>query len=232
MAGNITRRGKNSWRLKLDIGANPLTGERRIRYQTFRGTKRDAEIKLATLIAKTSKGQYVDTSKITVAAFIERWQRDWAHSHVSAKTFERYAELLCNHVAAHIGNVHLQKLRAVHINELYGNLLRDSALAPRTVGHVHRVLHRALGHAHRWGLVEQNVATLVSPPRVASTEIELLTPAEVQIVLGKLEGRSIYPILVTALATGMRRGELLALRWQNVDLDGAVLRVEQSLEQT
>jgi integrase len=82
------------------------------------------------------------------------------------------------------------------------------------------------------GLVEQNVATLVSPPRVASTEIELLTPAEVQIVLGKLEGRSIYPILVTALATGMRRGELLALRWQNVDLDGAVLRVEQSLEQT
>jgi integrase len=127
----------------------------------------------------------------------------------------------------------LQKLRPVHINELYGLLLCGSPpLAPRTVGHVHRVLRRALGHAHRWGLVHQNVAALVSPPRVATTEIELLTPAQAQAVLAKLEGRSIYPILVTALATGMRRGEFLALRWRDVDLDGAVLRVEQSLEQT
>jgi integrase len=236
MSGHIIRRGKNSWRLKFDIGADPLTGERRIRYHTFRGTKRDAEIKLAVLISENSKGQYVDTSKVTLAEFIERWERDWAQSHVSAKTFERYAELLRNHVAAHIGNVHLQKLRAIHINELYGTLLRGSedrrALAPRTVGHVHRVLHRALGHANRWGLVQQNVAALVTPPRVASTELELLTPAQVQTVLHTLEGRSVYPILVAALATGMRRGELLALRWQDVDLDGAILRVEQSLEQT
>ena len=236
MSGHIRRRGKNSFELKFDIGADPLTGERRTRTQTFKGSKRDAEIKLATLIAENSKGNYVDTSKTTVAEFIERWRNDWALSHVSAKTFERYSELLRNHVAARIGNVQLQKLRAIHLNELYGVLLRGDeahhALAARTVGHVHRVLHRALGHAHRWGLVQQNVAALVSPPRVASKEIELLTPAQVQTVLEKLKGRAIYPILVTALATGMRRGELLALRWRDVDLDGAVLSVEQSLEQT
>jgi integrase len=235
MSGHIHRRGKNSWRLKFDIGADPLTGARRIRYHTFRGTKRDAEIKLAGLITENSKGQYIDTSKMTVADFIERWKRDWAESHVSAKTFERYAELLRNHVVAHIGDVQLQKLRAIHINELYGALLRGKdrkALAARTVGHVHRVLHRALGHANRWGLVQQNVAALVTPPRVASTEIELLTPAQVQTVLERLEGRSVFPIFMLALATGMRRGELLALRWCDVDLDGAVLRVERSLEQT
>jgi integrase len=236
MSGHIRKRGERSFEIKFDIGADPLTGKRRIRYHSLKGTKREAEIKLATLIAENSKGEYVDSSKATVAEFIERWLTDWTASHVSPKTFERYAELLRNHVAANIGDVHLQKLRAVHINEMYGTLLRGvdgrRALAPRTVGHVHRVLHRALGHANRWGLVQQNVAALVSPPRVTATEIELLTPAHVQSVLRNLEGRSIYPILVVALATGMRRGELLALRWGDVDLDGASLRVEQSLEQT
>jgi len=76
MKGHIRRRGKSSWRLKFDLGADPLTGKRRIRYHTFRGSKRDAEIKLAGLITENSKGQYVDTSKMTVADFIERWKRD------------------------------------------------------------------------------------------------------------------------------------------------------------
>jgi integrase len=236
MSGHIIRRGKTSWRLKFDIGVDPLTGKRRTRFHTYRGTKRDAEIKLAVLIAENSTGDYVDTSKTTIKEFIARWKRDWAENNVSPKTFERYSELLEKHVAARIGDVRLQKLRPIHLNELYGDLLRGDEkrrkIATRTVGHVHRVLHRALGHAHRWGLVQQNVAALVSPPRVASTEIELLTPPQVKVVLQKLELHPIYPILVVALATGMRRGELLALRWSDVDLDGAVLRVERSLEET
>jgi integrase len=236
MSGHIIRRGKTSWRLKFDIGVDPLTGKRRTRFHTFRGSKRDAEIKLAVLIAENSRGDYVDTSKATVAEFIDRWKRDWAENNVSPKTFERYSELLEKHVAARIGDIRLQKLRPIHLNELYGDLLRGDdkrrKIATRTVGHVHRVLHRALGHAHRWGLVQQNVAALVSPPRVASSEIELLTPAQVQIVLQKLQQLPIYSTLVTALATGMRRGELLALRWSDVDLDGALLRVERSVEET
>lgn len=236
MTGHIIRRGKTSWRLKFDIGSDELTGKRRTRFHTFRGSRRDAEIKLAVLVAENSKGEYVDMSKTTVSEFIDRWKKDWAENNVSPKTYERYSELLKNHVVAHIGEVRLQKLRPLHLNELYGDLLRGDEkrrkIAPRTVGHVHRVLHRALGHANRWGLVQQNVAALVSPPRVASKEIELLTPAQVQTVLRTLEGRSVYSILVTALATGMRRGELLALRWRDIDLDGSALRVEQSLEQT
>ncbi len=235
MSGHIRRRGARSFEIKFDIGTDPLTGKRRIRYHSFKGTKREAEIKLATLVAENSRGDYVDMSKVTVAEFVERWRRDWAESHVSPKTLERYLELLRKHVVAHIGDVQLQKLRAIHLNELYAKLSRGKdgkALAPRTIGHVHRVLHRALGHANRWGLVQQNVASLVSPPRVPASEIELLTPAQVQAVLRGLQGRSIYPVLVTALSTGMRRGELLAMRWRDVDLDRAMIRVEQSLEQT
>src|SRR5664280_344597 len=144
MTGHISKRGKRSWELKFDISPDPVTGKRRTRRHTVRGSRRDAELKLAALVTENATGEYVDTSKTTIAEFIDRWQRDWAASHVSAKTFERYAELLRNHVAAHIGTLHLQKLRPIDLNELYGRLLRgdenNRPLAPRTIGHVHRVL--------------------------------------------------------------------------------------------
>ena len=236
MSGHIEKRGKNSWRLRFDVGVDPLTRKRRTRLQTFRGTHRQAKIKLAQLVSDYAKGEYVDLSKMTVAEFIERWQRDFAKTHVSGKTYERYAELLRNHVTPLIGRLQLQKLRALDVNELYATLIKGREgwrpLAPRTVGHVHRVLHRALGHAQKWSLVAQNVAALVSPPRVAFQEVEILPPDQAQALLQSLRGRALFPIVMLALATGMRRGELLALRWHNVDLDAAVLRVEQSLEQT
>ena len=166
-----------------------------------------------------------------------RWQRDWAATNVSPKTFERYAELLRMHVTPNIGAARVQKLRAVDLSELYAKLLRGGrgdgrGLSARTVGHVHRVLHRALGHAAKWGVVQANVAALVSPPRVASVEIEILSADAIKAMLAKIRGRTLYPIVLTALGTGARRGELLALRWQDIDLDRAVARVEQSLEQT
>ena len=137
----------------------------------------------------------------------------------------------------HIGALEIQKLRASHLAELYATLVRggrsDGApLATRTVGHVHRLLHRALGHAARWDVIQTNVASLVRPPRVASTEIEIIREEQIRAVLAGLRGRILGLIATTLLATGMRRGELLALRWSDVDLDGGKLRVEQSLEQT
>lgn len=230
MSGHIQKRGKNSWRLKFDVSAG-VDGQRRSRYFTFRGTKKEAALKLAQLVTESARGTYVDTSKITVGDFIERWLKDWAASHVSPATLQGYENKLRRHVVRHIGDLPLQRLRAIELNELYGALVKEQ-LAPRTIGHVHRIFRRALGHAHKWNLTQQNVASLVTPPRVATTELEILDPAQVTALLQKLEGHSIYPLTVLALASGMRRGELLALRWCDMDLDKAMLRVERSLEQT
>jgi integrase len=232
MTGHVRRRGQRSWELKFDLGADQATGKRKTRYQSFKGTKREAELEMARVVAGASKGEYVDQSKLTLAEFLSRWERDWAAANVSPKTLERYSELIRKHVCAHIGNIQIQKLRPVHLNELYGKLLRETGLAPRTVGHAHRVVHRALGHASKWGVVQQNVAELVDPPRVPSTEINILRPDNIQIVLDGLRGRFLYIIAAVAITTGMRRGELLALRWQDVDLDRGQLRVEQALEET
>jgi integrase len=237
MTGHVRRRGERSWEIKFDLGADPLTGKRRIRYVAFKGTKRAAELELARLVAQNAAGEGVDPSKSTVAEFVARWERDWATANVGPKTLERYRQLLRLYVNPHIGAVRIQKLRAVHLNELYSALLRSggrngSALSARSVGHVHRVLHRALGHAATWDVVSQNVASLVAPPPVPDNEIEILTEEQIGAILRHFEGRTLRPIVSFLLGTGARRGEALALRWGDVNFQTNIVRIERSLEQT
>jgi integrase len=237
MTGHIRRRGKSSWELKFDAGSDPVTGKRRIRYQSFKGTKRDAEIELARLVSENAAGAGIDPSKETIAEFMKRWDRDWTSSHVSPKTLERYRQIVRLQIVPHIGALRMQKLRPVHLNELYAMLLREGGhkrnpLSPASVGYVHRILHRALGHAATWGLISQNPASLVGPPPTADTEIKILDQNQVGPLLDHLNGRSLRPIVAFLLHTGARRGEALALRWQDIDLDRGVVRIERSLEQT
>jgi integrase len=237
MTGHVRRRGERSWEIKFDLGADSLTGKRRIRYVAFKGTKREAEIELARLVSQNAAGEGVDPSKSTVAEFVDRWERDWASANVGPKTLERYRQLLGLYVKPHIGSVRIQKLRAVRLNELYTDLLRSggrdgSALSARSVGHVHRVLHRALGHAATWGVVSQNVASLVAPPPVPDKEIKILTEEQMRAILRHLDGRTLRPIVSFLLGTGARRGEALAVRWGDMNFQTNVVKIERSLEQT
>src|SRR5205085_5904927 len=138
---HIRRRGERSWELKFDIDADPLTGKRRTRHHSFKGTKREAEAELVRLKAIANRGDYVDTSKVTLGDFLDRWEA-WAATQVSAKTLERYTELLRHHVRPHIGAAAAKPAGA--------------GLAPRTVGHVHRLLHRVCGHAVKWSVITAN----------------------------------------------------------------------------
>ncbi len=244
MKGHVRRRGEQSWELKFDLGRDPVTGRRRVRYQSFKGTKRKAEAELAKLLVQADGGNLVDASKETVAEFLDRWLRDWATINTSPKTTERYTGLIDHQIKPHIGSTRLQKLRPFDLVELYAKLLREgraigarhgagnSGLAARTVGHVHRVLRRALGHATLWGVIQANAAADVKPPRVEAEEVEILRESEVKQLLNNLHGRSLYMIALAGLGTGMRRGEMLALRRQDVDLVAGTVRIERSLEHT
>jgi integrase len=144
---------------------------------------------------------------------------------VSPKTLERYSELIRVHVRPNLGAIPIQKLQAAHLAGLYSKLVRDG-LSPRTAGHVHRVVHKALAVAVQWNIVSRNVAGAAEPPKVPAAEIEILSEDAARLLLQKLRGRSLYMLALLGLTTGMRRGELLALRWSDVDLDGAKLTVE------
>jgi integrase len=228
--GNLTRRGKRSWRLKYDLGRD-ANGGRQTRYATLLGTRAQAQAEAAKIMAAVATGQHVDPSTETTAAFIERWLRDWADSNVSNKTWTRYAQLLRKHIGARLGSVPIQKLRAADLQAVYAAMVQEG-LADQTRLHAHRVVHTMLKHATQWGVVSRNVASMVDAPRVRAREIEILAPAEIQTVLETLRNKPLYPIAALALASGLRRGELLALRWQDVDLDGGSPRVEQALEET
>src|SRR5215831_4892521 len=204
MKGHLTRRGKNSWRFKYDVPGN---GKRETRYTTLHGTRREAEAEAAKIVASVASGLHVDPSTETVAAFVERWLRDWAVANVGNQTYEGYAQMLRKHLSSRVGKMAIQKLRAANLQAVYADMAADR-LADRTRLHLHRVVHVMFKHATQWGIVPRNVADMVDAPRVRAQEIEILTAGEVQCVLESLRDKSLYAITALALASGLRRGEL------------------------
>jgi integrase len=228
MRGHIRERSPGHWAIVID--ALDATGKRKRRWHSFQGTKKEARIECARLITEMQGGGAVDPSRISVAEFLDRFERDWVAVHVSPHSAGRYHDAL-GHVRRHLGTAQLQKVRAADIASLYAALNR-AALAPRTIRLIHCVVHRALAQAKSWGVIRDNVTDSVKPPPLPDRETEMLQPDQARELLERLRGRPLYLLASLALATGMRRSEMLALRWQDVDLDAGRLTVEQSLEQT
>jgi integrase len=151
-AGNITRRGAHSWRIKYEGGRDLATGKRKTFYGTVRGTKQQAQVELVRRLAELNSGIMIDPSMVTVAEYLRTWIE--TGEGLSPKTSERYRQLIEKQIIPHLGATVLQKLRPAQIHEWHRNLLKsggkdDKPLSTRTVGHAHRVLHRALECALR-----------------------------------------------------------------------------------
>ena len=229
MKGHIRERSPGHWAIVIDV-RDPQTGKRKRRWHSFKGTKREAQVECARLISEQQGGGAVDPSRITVAEFLDRFESDWVAIHVSPASAGRYHGAL-GHVRRHLGEVQLQKLRPADVASFYATLSR-SDLEPNSVRLIHCLLHRALAQAKIWGVMRDNVTEAVKPPKAPDRETEMLQPDQARELLERLRGRPLYLIASLALHTGMRRNEMLALRWKDVDLDAGRLTVEQSLEQT
>jgi integrase len=232
--GNITRRGKNSWRIKFDLAPHD-DGKRQTRFVTIRGKRQDAERELTRLLAAADAGTLPEPSRVTIAEYIHGWL-DASHD-LAPKTRERYGELIDRYIVPQLGSIHLQRLKPAKIAQWHQTLLNSGGmngrpLSARSVGHAHRVLHHALKRAVETESLTRNVASVIAPLRVEAKEVEILGPAEIAVVLRQLKGHQLYTIAVAALTSGARRGELLALPWSKLDLDSATMRVERTLEET
>ncbi len=236
--GNITRRGKNSWRVKYEIGRDPVTGKRQTRYITVRGTKRDAQRALTRVQHEIDVGAYIDATKESVGEYLDRWLRDYAKVQLAPKTFERFSEIVAKHLKPALGEIVLKDLKPLQIQGYYsdalesGRLSGKGGLSPRTVHHYHRILFQALRQAVRWRLLAINPAEAVTPPKPEEVEIEILDNGEIARLLREARPTRSFSAILLAATTGMRRGEVLAVRWRDVDLDGALLTVNQAVEET
>lgn len=228
--GGIRERGRNSWEIKYDLPRGS-DGKRRIATQTVKGTKKDAVAALRAILHKQDKGMGVEPSQLTVSAYLDGWLEDIAPRSVAPKALERYRGLVKHQIKPHLGAIRLQKLRPADISSWIG-VLEKSGLSIRSIRHAHGCLRTALAHAAAMEIIERNVARIVRPPKLERTAVEILTSDQIADTLRKLEGHPFYPVAALAIGTGARRGEIAGLRWSDIDLDGATMRIERSVEQT
>jgi integrase len=236
MKGHIRERSPGHWAIILDI-PDPKTGKRRRKWHSFKGTKKQARIESARLISVVQAGNYLEPSKTTLGAFLTRWL-DHIKSQVTPKSHERYSGIVNQNIIPALGAIHLTKLKPAQMSAAYSAALANGrkdgsgGLAPRTVGHMHRVLKSALGQAVRWEELTRNPADAVDPPKVDWKPMQVYDLSQTAELIELFRGLALFVPVLLAVLCGLRRGEICALRWRNVDLAAGQISVVESLEQT
>jgi integrase len=235
MKGTIHKRSPGVFLIAIDHGRDAM-GKRIRRWSTFKGTKRGAQDECARLITELKTGNYLEPAKITVAQYLEHWLTD-VKTRVSRKTHERYGEICRNNVVPLLGLVRLSELKPIHISKAWAKALESGRvdggpLSPRTVHHMHVVFKSALEQAVDWEILLRNPAAKIEPPKVAKKLITTYDMPEVGKLIALLHEQRIYVPSFLSAMTGMRRGEVAAVRWKWVDLDAGTLTVVESVEQT
>jgi len=238
--GHIRERSPGSFELRYSRDTDPATGKRRIATATVRGTRKDAEKELRRLLHALDTGEHVDPTRMTVRQWLATWL-ETMRPEVALRSHERYAVIVHHHLIPALGNLAITKLAPAHIQSFYNDLAssgrrdgKPGPLAPRSRRQIHRVLSAALSRAVEQQVLARNPCDVFKRrlPKVERQEMATLSADQSAALLDKVRLTPLYWPVLLALATGARRGELLALKWKNVDLDRNTLRVVESLEQT
>ncbi len=235
MRGHIVKRYKNSYTIVLNMGIDPTTGKRKQQWVSVKGNKKDAEKRLSEMLHQIDTGSFMKPGKTTMAEFLERWLKDYARPNLAPRTVEGYEHIIRRHLVPSLGSVILTQLKPEHLQRYYaeksskGRCDGRGGLSPKTVRHHHVTLHDALQCAVKWGLLARNPADAVDPPRFQPHEMHTLNEDDVRRFLEVARGTPHYALFYLALYTGMRRSELLALRWSDVDLILGQVSVARSL---
>ena len=237
MRGYTAKKG-NRYYAVIYEGVDPTTGKERRRWYPAGPRKSDADKLVTELVKRHNDGDYRAPEKITLGTYlVERWLPG-QRAQLRPSTLDSYERNIRLHVLPLIGNVPLQRLAPEDLDGFYGKLLsggrRDGrgGLSHKTVRYIHGILHKALADAQRKGSVIRNVAVLADAPKLSSSkkrEMRVWTAAELRDFLLGIAKERPYPALFLAAHTGMRRGEVLGLRWQDVDLEAARLSVRQAI---
>lgn len=203
---------------------------RRDRRTFYGATREEVEEQITRVLADAQRGLLTDPTKETVAQFIVRWLHDVASHTVRPVTLQSYSDTIRPHVLRNpIGSVPLAQLTPMHLQRLYSEKLKQG-LSRRTVQYLHSILHRALDQAVKWNILPRNPADAVEVPRPNRPDMTTLTPEQARTLVAALQEDALGPLYIIALLTGARRGELIALRWQDVDLKRGTIQINRTAQ--
>jgi integrase len=236
MKGYITRgRVDGTWYLRAELPRD-TNGKRRQRRETVRGTKAEAQRRLRDLLREVETGGHADGARVAVADLAQRWLDSTEHR-VTARTYAFYAAHVRLYIAPSLGSLRAEQLRPAHVEAALAawrngkrNDKEQGALSPRTVAHVFNTLRTLLRWGVKMGTLVRNVADAVEPPRYERKEMRALESTGVAKLLKAAQVSDLQAVIAVAIGTGLRRGELLGLRWSDIDLVARRLTVRRSVE--
>lgn len=237
--GSLKKATNGTWSFVVDLGGSG-TNRRQVRRRGF-PTRSEAQAALTELLTSPNHGTFVKLDRTTVRRFLEGWMKSLPGSGRGIATVSSYRHNLRLHVVPYLGDVRLQELSAVDLDRLYQQLLvsgcrkGDGGLSNRTVRYVHTVFSAALDEAVNKGLLTRNPARRATPPSAKSAkaaESVWWRPEELRGFLEFAGNHELVPLFRLAGATGMRRGEIVGLRWSDVNLDGERINVRRQITST
>jgi integrase len=234
MRGHFKKRG-DRWYFWAELEPSATGRRRQVSRGGFR-TRKEAETAFAAFRDQIRSGTYVERDTSTLGTYLVDEWLPAIRASVRPTTHDHYARMVTAHVVPRIGGVRLQALTPAQLNAFYADLLLGgrrlkpgAPLAPKTVRHVHTMLHKALNDAVRWGRVSRNVADLAEPPRPSTPEMRVYDTEQLRVFLDAVKDDRLYAAWFLIVTTGMRRGEVLGLRWSDVNLDAGRVSVVRTL---
>ncbi len=220
--GSVFQRGDGRWVVQIELA----DGTRKTYYVK---SKKEGREKLKQVQRDLEQGRLATGPRQTVKQYLEYWLEEVHKPNIKISTYVKYHKVIQGYIVPALGDIQLEKLTPQQVTALYNKKRRDG-LAPKTIHSIHGVLHKALDNAVSWNLVARNVCDVVKPPRLVKTEKPSLTMEEAHTLLESLRGHRLEMLLTMALTTGMRRGELLGLRWTDIDFKKKLVRVRRTVD--
>jgi integrase len=225
--GTITRRKDGRWEARISLGRDATGKVKRI--TLYGKTRQEVADKLTKTLHDKQQGTVIAPHKLTLGEWLETWLQEYKRQRIRPSTFDSYEIIVKRYVIPVIGHIALRDLRPDHLQGYY-NEKAQHGLAASTIQLHHRIVSNALAQAEKNQLVMRNVCRLTELPRQPRREMRTLTIKQVTAqLLSVLQGDRLYAAFLTFFMTGLRRGELLGLRWQDVDLTAGILQVRQIL---
>jgi integrase len=219
---------KGVWELRLTLGKDPVTEKYRRVSKSFHGTAREADKALRQLIDEQAPAE--DGVGATFGQLLDQWLEECERLDLSPTTLRNYESSVRTSIRPRLGQVPLSTLSAKHLDSLYG-AMKTAGKSPKTIRNHHAVISAALHQGVRWGWVRSNVADMARPPRIAQKRVRAPSIDVVRAVIDEAERRDPHKaaLLMLAALSGMRRGELCALRWSDLDLEAGTMEVARSV---